>query len=138
MKAFLLAAGEGTRLKPYTDTVPKCLMPINGKPLLEIWINLLESHGITDVLVNTHHQAEKVESFVKHIKSQAKVTITTVYEPRLLGSAGTVAAQRDFIIDNDDFIIAYADNLTNINLSNMIEFHRGCRIRGGGGYYGII
>lgn len=130
MKAFLLAAGKGTRLKPYTDTVPKCLIPIRGKPLLEIWIDLLAGHGITEVLVNTHHQAEKVEDFVKRIRPRAKLTIITMYEPRLLGSAGTVAAHRDFIGNGDDFIIAYADNLTNMNLSNMMDFHRKCKTRG--------
>lgn len=130
MKAFLLAAGKGTRLKPYTDTLPKCLVPIQGKPLLEIWINLLERHGITDVLVNTHHQAEKVDAFVSSAMPRAKVSITTVYEPTLLGSAGTVAAHRDFIDEGDDFIIAYADNLTNMNLSNMVGFHRRCKPRG--------
>ena len=59
MKAFLLAAGKGTRLRPYTDNLPKCLMPIQGKPLLEIWIDLFIAHGIDRVLINTHHFAEQ-------------------------------------------------------------------------------
>ena len=57
MKAFLLAAGKGTRLLPYTDTLPKCLIPIHGKPLLDIWIDLFQAHGIDSVLINTHHFA---------------------------------------------------------------------------------
>ncbi|MEE8400377.1 MAG: nucleotidyltransferase family protein [Desulfobacterales bacterium] len=130
MKAFLLAAGKGTRLRPHTDTLPKCLVPIQGKPLLEIWINLLESHGITEVLVNTHHHAEKVDAFVRSKRPHTKMTIRTVYEPQLLGSAGTVAAHRDFVDEKDDFLIAYADNLTNMNLSDMIGFHSRCKTRG--------
>ncbi len=55
MKAFLLAAGKGTRLRPLTDSVPKCLVPVKGVPLLGIWLKLLGMHGITDVLVNLHH-----------------------------------------------------------------------------------
>ena len=65
MKTFLLAAGKGTRLRPLTDQIPKCLVPINGKPLLQIWLELLGRHGIEEVLVNTHHHAEQVEAFVK-------------------------------------------------------------------------
>jgi mannose-1-phosphate guanylyltransferase len=53
MKAFLLAAGKGTRLKPYTDRHPKCLIPIHGTPLLKIWIDLFETFGITEILINT-------------------------------------------------------------------------------------
>lgn len=67
MKAFLLAAGLGTRLRPLTDEIPKCLLPICGKPLLEIWIDLLGFHGIGEVLVNTHWHAEKVQQWIEEI-----------------------------------------------------------------------
>jgi mannose-1-phosphate guanylyltransferase len=63
MKAFLLAAGLGTRLKPITNEIPKCLVPINGKPLLEWWIELLERHNINEVLINLHHFPDKVKIF---------------------------------------------------------------------------
>ena len=131
MKAILLAAGKGVRLKPYTDTVPKCLMPIHGKTLLEIWIDLFEQYEISDVLVNTHHHASKVERFIKDIRKHRRLRITTFYEQELLGSGGTVFANRDFVADTEDFIIAYADNLTDINLAKIIEFHRFCRSKGG-------
>ncbi len=62
-KAFLLGAGLGTRLRPLTAHVPKCLLPINGKPLLEIWLNLCQQHGIQSVLINTHHLAPMVEAW---------------------------------------------------------------------------
>ena len=131
MKAFLLAAGKGTRLKPYTDTAPKCLIPIQGIPLMRIWIDLMASHGIKEVLINTHHQAEKVESFVESIRSRVPVTITTVYEQDLLGSAGTIWKNREFVAGEEDFIIAYGDNLTDIDLTDMGIFHRECRLIGG-------
>jgi choline kinase len=60
MKAFLLTAGLGTRLRPLTNNLPKCLLPLGGKPLLEIWLKLLGKHGVTDVLVNMHWYADKV------------------------------------------------------------------------------
>ncbi len=77
MKAFLLAAGQGTRLQPYTNTVPKCLIPIHGRPLLEIWIDLLEHHGVTEVLINTHHLATEVEQFVAHHRKRDQGTADT-------------------------------------------------------------
>jgi mannose-1-phosphate guanylyltransferase len=57
MKAFLMAAGYGTRLKPITDTIPKCLVPINDKPLLTYWDELFEKHGVDEVLINVHYLA---------------------------------------------------------------------------------
>ncbi len=127
MKAFLLAAGKGTRLKPYTDAHPKCLIPIHGTPLLQIWIDLLAQHGISEVLINTHHHADQVEQFVKAYQRHTDLFLRTVYEPRLRGSAGTLLENRNFVADQSDFLIAYADNLTNLNLLKMIDFHRKIR-----------
>ena len=64
MKAVLLIAGLGTRLRPLTDTVPKCLLPINGKPLLGIWFDKLVAAGVSDVLVNTHWLADQVTDYI--------------------------------------------------------------------------
>ena len=123
MKAFLLAAGKGSRLRPYTDTRPKCLIPIYGKPLLEIWIDLLKAHGIDRVLINTHHHAGQVEQAVNRLIIEKEIDIITVFEPELLGSGGTILENRDFVGDGEDFLIAYADNLTDMNLSAMVAFH---------------
>jgi mannose-1-phosphate guanylyltransferase len=131
MRAFLLAAGKGTRLKPYTDTHPKCLIPIHGQPLLGIWMDLLEKHGVQEVLVNTHHHAGQVEAFLKQRQPQTSMTLHWVYEPHLLGSAGTLWHNRRFVDGEKDFIIAYADNLTDLNLTKMIDFHHHIRSMGG-------
>lgn len=131
MKAFLLAAGLGTRLKPYTDTRPKCLMPIHGKPLLEIWFDLLARYGVDEVLVNTHHHAEQVTDFIYNYRKNSGIEILEVFEPRLLGSAGTLWYNHDFVDDQKDFIIAYADNLTDINIGKLVDFHRDFRSMGG-------
>ncbi|MFC1816358.1 nucleotidyltransferase family protein [Thermodesulfobacteriota bacterium] len=131
MKAFLIAAGIGTRLKPYTEMIPKCLVPIQGKPLLEIWLELLDKYQIEAVLINIHHHAEKIDEFVAGIKKSVRVKITTFYEQNLLGSGGTVLANREFVADSDEFMIAYADNLTTVNLFKMICFHRIIRLKGG-------
>ena len=123
MKAFLLAAGEGTRLRPYTDQIPKCLVPIHGKPLLKIWLDLLAAHRVKEVLINTHHHADQVDRFVKGIQNDLPLSIITSYEKKLLGSGGTIMHNRWFVDGCNDFIIAYADNLTCLNLGSMMRAH---------------
>jgi mannose-1-phosphate guanylyltransferase len=122
LKAFILAAGLGTRLKPLTNEVPKCLLPIGGKPLLQIWLEHLENHGINEVLVNTHWHHEKVESFLE--TWQKNLRVLSFYEPKLLGSAGTILANRHWLKERLPFLIIYGDNLTNVDLSKMLAFHR--------------
>jgi mannose-1-phosphate guanylyltransferase len=123
VKAFLLAAGEGRRLRPLTSTLPKCLVPIQGTPLLGLWLSLLERHGVTEVLVNLHHFHEQVARFLAGY--DGPMAIVASYEPRLLGSAGTVLANRGFVAGPEPFLVLYADNLTNVDLGRMIEFHGG-------------
>ena len=122
MKAFLLAAGKGTRLKPLTSHTPKCLVLINGKPLIEYWFDLFELYGIDEVLINTSHLSEKVENYIKNHSRGLNVKL--VYEETLLGSGGTIKKNRDFVEGEESFLILYADNLTNINIGNMFEFHK--------------
>ena len=131
MKAYLLAAGKGTRLKPYTDRHPKCLIPIHGTPLLAIWIELLARHGVTEVLINTHHHADQVERFLDNARAGTSMDIRAVHEPQLLGSAGTIQQNSRFVSGESDFIVAYADNLTNLNLTKMVDFHHQFRSMGG-------
>lgn len=123
MKAFLLAAGEGRRLRPLTDRLPKCLVPIAGTPLLGIWLRLLEAHGVRGVLVNTNYLAKQVDAFLETWPTS--MDVVTAYEPRLLGSAGTVAANRAFVAGEDRFFIIYADNLSNVDLGAMARFDAG-------------
>lgn len=131
MKAFLLAAGRGTRLRPYTDTIPKCLISIQGKPLLGIWLDHLRLQGVREVLINTHHHAHQVEAFVRGYSHSRDIHIVLSNEPELLGSAGTILHRRDFVDSEDDFMIFYADNLTNVNLKRFAKFHRNYRRKNG-------
>ncbi|MEW6670531.1 MAG: nucleotidyltransferase family protein [Thermodesulfobacteriota bacterium] len=131
MKAFLLAAGVGSRLRPYTDTLPKCLIPIHGKPLLQIWLELLDRYRIREVLINIHHHPDKVYDFIRRIQPALRINIVPFHEKVLLGSAGTIAANKGFVADCDDFVIAYADNLTRVNLADMMAFHRRIKPKGG-------
>lgn len=121
MKAFLLAGGHGTRLRPLTDSVPKCLVPIRGRPLLDIWLDLCARSGITEVLINLHAHSQAIEQHLK--RSQSPVSVCLVHEDRLLGSAGTLAANRAWVGSDPAFWILYSDVLTNANLRRMSEFH---------------
>ena len=127
MKAFLLAAGKGTRLRPLTYRIPKCLVPIRGVPLLDYWFDLFERHGIDEVLINLHHLADKVLNFLQLRRGELRkrnIKVITTYEPELLGSAGTIFANRSFVDPDEDFLICNADNLTDADLSDLIGFHR--------------
>ena len=135
MKAFLLAAGNGTRLRPLTDSVPKCLLPIQGVPLLEIWLNNCKAAGITDVLVNTHAHAEAIRQFAAEQKTGVRMRIAE--EPQLLGSAGTLAENREFVAGEESFFVLYADVLTNVDLRRMLEFHQQKRLPATLGVYQV-
>lgn len=119
-KAFLLAAGLGTRLRPLTDKTPKCLLPIRGVPLLSIWLGICSQLGIKDLLINTHHLAQMVRDWAQQQVSAVRIHL--FHEDNLLGSAGTIAANRDFAGD-DDFFIFYADNLVHANWEGLKSFH---------------
>ena len=90
MRAILLAAGYGTRLRPLTNTIPKCLVPIKGVPLLQIWLERLTNAGIGPFLINTHYLPKEVEGFAESSRYRDQVTL--VHEPELLGTAGTLIA----------------------------------------------
>lgn len=122
MKAILLAAGLGTRLRPVTNTIPKCLVPINGTPLLQYWLNAFGKYGFTDVLINLHHHPEQVAQFVDAYEGPLRISLYR--EKTLLGSAGTVRENRAWLAGDEEFMIAYADNLTNANLGALVDFHR--------------
>lgn len=122
-KALLLAGGLGTRLKPLTDTVPKCLVEIGGRPLLDFWFDALAAAGVSDVLINTHHLPGPVRDFLAR-KNEQGFRAAEAYEPTLLGSAGTIAAAPGFADDTDDVIIVYADNLSDVDLGSLVETHR--------------
>ena len=125
MKAFLLAAGVGSRLRPITDTTPKCMLAIGGQPLLDIWLDAFDRAGVDEVLVNLHHLPDVVRN---HLKARAgslqPPAVRTVFEPELLGSAGTLAANRAWVGGEEMFLACYADSLTDFNLRSLAETHR--------------
>jgi mannose-1-phosphate guanylyltransferase len=121
-KAFVLSAGLGTRLQPLTDKIPKPLIPIDGKPLLDHWLKLFLSHGINSLCINSHHLHDAMIRYVETISPEFKVQL--VYEEKLLGSAGTLLRNKEFVKGEDEFLVVYADNLTNANLSALADKQR--------------
>ena len=120
MRALLLAAGFGTRLRPITERVPKCLVPVHGKPLLGYWLDLLLNNGVERILVNTHYLPDAVRQFVA--ESSWCDSTDLVHEDILLGTGGTVLANREFF-SNEPFMVAHADNLTRFDASVFITAH---------------
>lgn len=121
LKAFLLAGGHGTRLRPLTDATPKCLVPIQGTPLLRIWLQLCDRFGIDEVLVNVHSHADMVRDFIRREKK--RVVVRLVEEAELLGSAGTLRTNRDWVASEPRFWVFYADVLHQVNLDKMLQVH---------------
>lgn len=122
MKAFLLAGGHGTRLKPLTDNIPKCLLPIRGIPMLQIWFDLCRRHRVDEVLINLHSHAEAVRRFIAENKNGLRVHLFE--EKILLGSGGTLLANRHWVKEEASFWVFYADVLTTADMNRMLEFHR--------------
>jgi NDP-sugar pyrophosphorylase family protein len=122
MKAFILAAGLGTRLQSLGLDVPKVMVPIAGRPLLEHHIALLREQGIMDLIVNLHHLPERI---TEHFGDGSKfgVHITYSREPELLGTAGAVK-KMEHLLRNGTFIVLYGDNLIRIEFAPLVEFHR--------------
>ena len=118
MKALILCAGYGTRLKPLTNDVPKPLVKIMGIPVLEYTLNLLAKSGIKDFYINRHHLADQFED----INIPKGINVEFSYEPVILGTSGGILSFEDKL--NDDFIVVNGDVLFNIDVNELISFHK--------------
>lgn len=129
-KALLLSAGFGTRLKPLTIEKPKCLMEVNGIPMIEHWLKKLEQLGIEEVLINTHYLSFKVEEYILN-REKSKIKIFLVHEEKLLGTAGTLIQNKNFF-KGSNIIFIHADNFTTSNLKGLFDSFRekpeGCKL----------
>lgn len=120
MRALLLAAGLGTRLLPLTRHLPKCLVPIRGRPLLDYWLESLLVNGIEEVVINTHYFAPLVAEFLS--RSEWATQVKMVFEERLLGTGGTILKNRELFGD-EPFLVAHADNLTVFDVREFAARH---------------
>jgi NDP-sugar pyrophosphorylase family protein len=121
MKAMILAAGEGTRLRPLTSDRPKPMLDLAGRPLIAHLIELLRRHGVREIAVNLHHKPEVLRSYLGD-GSTLGVSVTYSQEDILLGTAGAVKRIARFF--DETFFVLYGDVLTDIDLSSLASFHR--------------
>lgn len=119
-KAMVLAAGEGTRLRPLTQWIPKVLLPIRGIPLIQYTLAWLKGYGISEVVINLHHAGDKIRAFLGD-GSRFGVRIHYSSEKELLGTAGGVKKMEEFF--DSTFLVVYGDILADFNLSAMTDFH---------------
>lgn len=123
MKAMILAAGLGTRLKPFTDKHPKCLAPIGQYTLLEIAIKRLQEYGIQDIIVNVHHFADQIINYLKDNRNFGATIYISHEQGEVLETGGGLkkVIQDQYI--QESIIVCNADILTNLNYHELIEQH---------------
>jgi NDP-sugar pyrophosphorylase family protein len=122
VRALILAAGEGSRLRPFTERVAKPMLEVGGLPILEYNVRLAAKHGITDLVINVHYRPEAI---VDHFGDGSNFGVAIRYsrEPVLLGTAGALNPFRAFFAEAT-FAVLYGDNLTTCDLSAVIARHR--------------
>ncbi len=125
--ALVLAAGYGLRLRPITETTPKCMVEIGGRPLLDHWVHALLHAGVRRAVVNTHHLPEPVAAYARHVRETTPLELHDAFEETLLGSGGTLARHRDLADGTDCVVIVYADNLSAVDLRALVAEHRAQR-----------
>jgi NDP-sugar pyrophosphorylase family protein len=134
MRALVLAAGEGQRLRPLTLCMPKPMVPVGGRPILEHLIALLRLHGIDDVAINLHYRPEAIVNYFGDGRKFG-VSITYSHEAYLLGSAGAARALDTFFTET--FLVVYGDVLTNADLSALVARHQKTGAAGTIGLYEV-
>lgn len=121
MKAMILAAGKGTRLRPLTEQLPKCMVRVQGKPILDHTIEWLKKYKVRDLIINLHHFPRVISDYFGDGKERG-VRITYSFEPEVLGTAGAVRKVRECF--EDAFFLWYGDNLSTCDLRQLYRFHR--------------
>lgn len=121
MKAIILAAGLGTRLRPMTDSLPKPLLPVGGRPVIVYNLLLLKRYGITEAIINLHYQADKI---IRALGDGSTFGMTLRYsrEPEILGTAGGIRKAARWLAQGS-FLILNGDILVDVNLDRLVEFH---------------
>lgn len=122
IRAILLAGGKGTRLQPFTINFPKPLMPLGDRPVLEVLMERLVGHGITDITISLGHLAELIKAyFEQRPVLKEKIQLRFVQEDQPLGTAGALSLVPDL---QQTFIVMNGDLLTDLNFSDLLDFHR--------------
>ncbi|MBU3675822.1 MAG: nucleotidyltransferase family protein [Chitinophagaceae bacterium] len=124
MKAMMLAAGLGTRLKPFTDYHPKALAPVHGKPVLHWNIDYLYQAGVRDFIINVHHFAEQIIEFVAQLHMPDCCFTISDERDAVLETGGGLKKAQGFFNDGASFILMNADILTDLPMQDFLNYHR--------------
>lgn len=122
MKAFILAAGKGQRLRPFTLSTPKCLIKIKGRPLLDIWVNKLISAGVSKIYINVFYLSQKIIDHVKEAPYSNKIVI--LKEKKLYGTAGSLSKNINFFRKEKYIFFLHGDNFTKQDMRTFLTFHK--------------
>jgi MurNAc alpha-1-phosphate uridylyltransferase len=125
MKGMILAAGLGTRLKPWTDHHPKALAPVNGKSLLQRNIEYLQKYGVTEVIVNVHHFADQIIGAIEENKGWGSQVTISDETDTVLETGGGLQKAGWYFKEEKDFVLMNVDILTDMDLSVLIRQHEG-------------
>ncbi len=120
-KALILAGGKGTRLKPITNEIPKPLVPLHDRPIMQHTIELFKKYGINEIIISIGYKGDKIKEYFGNGK-RFGVNITYIEENEPLGTAGPLNLARPYLTDT--FVMCNADELKNIDLSEMYMFHK--------------
>ncbi len=122
MKAMVFAAGRGERLRPLTESVPKALVPVAGRPMIEYPLLLLRHYGIREIIINLHHLGEQIEAYLGDGK---RLGIDVIYskEPELLDTGGGLLKAKPFL-ERETFIVINTDVMIDLPLAESIAFHK--------------
>lgn len=122
MKALILAAGLGTRMRPLTEERPKCLLPLAGRPLMAHILELVRRHGFQEVFINLYWHAAAIREALRDGRSFG-LRIRYLHEEELSGTAGPIR-KLEADLGDDRFVVMNGDNLTDLDITSLIEFHR--------------
>lgn len=121
MKAMILAAGFGSRLRPLTDTTPKPLLPLAGRPLVEWNLHLLRRYGVIEVIINLHHLGDQIERALGD-GSRFGMRFTYSHEPVILGTGGSIKQAESFF-GGESFLVVNGDTVLELDVGALWEFH---------------
>jgi NDP-sugar pyrophosphorylase family protein len=122
MRAMILAAGFGTRLQPLTNTTPKALVPVAGRPLIEYGLLFLRSQGVTEVVINLHHLGEKIRAALGDGSLYGMRIVYSLEDPILESGGGIKKAQP--LLDGGAFVVLNCDTILDLDLQEVLAFHQ--------------
>ncbi|NDV82996.1 nucleotidyltransferase family protein [Bacteroides sp. 51] len=123
MKALIFAAGLGSRLRPLTDTTPKALIPIGGKPMLEHVILKLKASGFNELVINIHHHGQQIIDYLQSNNNFGLNIHISDERDQLLDTGGGIKHARQFLDGDEPFLVHNADILSNVDLKQLYEYH---------------